>query len=106
MRAGRLSSTITIERRGPATKNGKGAKAPVWVPVLSIRAEILSSDARAFLAEPGETVERGIVFRVRFRDGIEPGDRVTCGGVEYQLAEIKEVVRRRVLELRCTGGAS
>ncbi len=104
MRAGRLTSTIAIERRGADSLDAAGTPAETWEPVLTTRAEVISSDARTFLAEVGEGVERAVVFRVRYRDGIEAGDRVTCVGTAYQLAEIKAVVPRRVLELRCTEG--
>lgn len=100
MRAGRLTSTLIITRR-TETIEADGKASDTWAPVLTTRAEIISSDARAFLAEAGEQTERAVVFRVRYRDGIEPGDRVTLGGQAFQLVETKEVVRRRVLELRC-----
>lgn len=102
MRAGRLMSTIVIDRR-TETVDAAGIPADVWSLVLTTRAEVISSDARAFIAEAGEETETAVVFRVRFRDGIEPGDRVTYEGQEFSLVEMKEIVRRRVLELRCTG---
>lgn len=102
MRAGRLTSTIVIDRR-TETVDAAGTPADVWSPVLTTRAEVISSDARAFIAEAGEETESAVVFRIRHRDGIEPGDRVTYGERAFSLLEIKEIVRRRVLELRCTG---
>ena len=101
MRAGKLTSTVEIERR-TETVDANGTPADAWAPVLITRAQILSSDARAFIAEAGEQTESAIVFRVRYRDGIEPGDRVILAGREFKLVETNEVVRRRVLELRCT----
>lgn len=105
MRAGKLTSTIIITRR-TETLDQAGTPIDAWNPVATMRAEILSSDAKTFLAEAGETIERAIVFRIRHRDGIEPGDRVTLAGRDFDLAEIKAVVPRRVTELRCTGSAS
>jgi SPP1 family predicted phage head-tail adaptor len=104
MRSGRLKNTIEITRRGADAVDDYGTPIDTWAPVASMRAEIVTNDAQAFLREYGETVETAIVFRVRFRDGIEPGDRVTMDGRDFDLVEIKEVVRRRVLELRCAGG--
>lgn len=106
MRAGKLQSTITIARRGTATTGASGRKTDTWAPYFTTRAQILSNDAKTFLAEAGEETETAIVFRVRHRDGIEPGDRVTLGERVFDLVEIKEVVPRRVTELRCTGGKS
>lgn len=105
MRSGRLKSTILIERGTEGSPDRNGKRLTTWAPVLPpLRAEILTNDAQAFLREAGESVETGIVFRVRYRDGIEPGNRITMDGTEFALVEIKEVVRRRTLELRCTGG--
>lgn len=106
MRAGKLQSTITIARRSGATTGDSGRKTDTWAPFLTTRAQIISSDAKTFLAEAGEQTETAIVFRCRYRDGVEPGDRVILGDRVFDLVEIKEVVPRRVTELRCTGGKS
>lgn len=105
MRSGRLKSTIIISR-GAKEPGKKMTKEMIYTPFLTTRAEMISSDARSFLAEAGEQTERAAVFRIRFRDGIEPGNRVELDGLVYELVEVKAVVPRRVLELRCTGGAS
>ncbi len=98
MRAGRLKHTIAVTRR----VSKKGAP-DTYTPIATLRAEIISRDARAFIAEAGEQTEAAVVFRVRFRPGIEPGDLVTMGEREFAIDELKEIVARRVLELRCTG---
>lgn len=105
MRSGRLKSTIAITRLTLGTPDENGTPHDVWVPVLPpLRAEILTDEDQAFLRTYGESSETAIVLRVRFRDGIEAGDRITMGGSEFALIEIKEIVQRRVLELRCAGG--
>ncbi|MER2263883.1 phage head closure protein [Methylobacterium oxalidis] len=100
MRAGLLKNTILIARRYELVDEF-GTPTDTWTPIARLRAEVVSSDAKTFLAEAGEQVEAAIVFRTRFRTGIEPGDRVTYLGRDYDLVELKETVARRVMELRC-----
>lgn len=102
MRAGRLKHTIEITRRVETIGEG-GTASDTFTPIASLRAEIVTRDARAFIAEAGEQTEAAVVFRVRYRAGIEPGDFVALGDREFALVELKEIVARRVLELRCTG---
>lgn len=104
MRAGMLTSTITISRCTSAVKGQGGSRKSVYTPFLTTRAQVISSATSAFLAEAGEQAETAIVFRIRHRDGIEAGNRVTLDGREFDLAEVKEIERRLILELRCTGG--
>lgn len=105
MRSGRLKHTILIERATEGVGDKHGTRLKTWAPVVPpLRAEILTDEDQAFLRAYGESNETAIVLRVRFRDGIEAGDRVTMDGSEFALIEIKEVVHRRVLELRCAGG--
>ena len=109
MRAGRLISTITVERRTESL-DAAGTPSDTWAPVLTTRAEIVSDNAQAFLRDYGEATDSAAVFRIRFRDGIAPGDRVTVDDRlsiaerTFEVVELAEVVRRRVLELRCKRG--
>ena len=103
MRAGRLKHPITITRRVETVGKGGTPSPDTFTPIAHLRAEIVTRDARAFIAEAGEQTESAIVFGVRCRDGIEPGDFVTLGEREFQIEELKEIVARRVLELRCKG---
>jgi SPP1 family predicted phage head-tail adaptor len=100
MRSGPLKNIIMIARRVEIV-NEFGTPTSTWAPIARLRVQTISGDATAFLAEAGEQIETVFVFRTRFRTGIEPGDRVTFVGREFELVEIKEAVARRVLELRC-----
>lgn len=42
-----------------------------------------------------------IIFRIRWLDGITNADRIVYGGVNHNLKEVKEIGRRKGLELRC-----
>ncbi|GJE00906.1 head-tail adaptor protein [Methylobacterium isbiliense] len=101
MRAGRLDQTITVERR-VETLDDAGTPVEAWHPVATARADLIQNTTEAFLREPGQTAEARVVFRVRFLPDLELTDRIVLDGVPHRLVEVKEVVRRRVLDLRCS----
>lgn len=99
MRAGKLDRTIIIER---LTKTLNENRMPVfaWTNFATVRAEILQQSANEFLTGFGEAEAGAIIFRIRYLSGITTADRVTYAGTVYDLQEIKEIGRRRGLELR------
>jgi SPP1 family predicted phage head-tail adaptor len=99
MRAGKLDRTIGLER---LTKTLNGNRTPVsaWTNIATIRAEVVQQSANEFLSSFGEAENCAIIFRVRYLPGISTADRVTYNGTAYDLEEIKEIGRRRGLELR------
>jgi SPP1 family predicted phage head-tail adaptor len=100
MRAGKLDRTIAIERQ-TETVNAAGSVASTWTNIATVRAELIQASAREFLEAHGETESTTIVFLVRYVAGITTDDRVTYAGATFDLVEIKEIGRRRGLELRC-----
>jgi SPP1 family predicted phage head-tail adaptor len=100
MRAGRLDRSIIIERKTEAVSDS-GAVASSWSVIASPRAEVLQASAAEFLTGMGEEERGTIVFRIRYVAGITTEDRITYSGEAYNLVEIKEIGRRRGLELRC-----
>lgn len=100
MRAGRLDRTITIERATETISPSRSVSA-VWTAIASPRAEVLQASTNEFLAGMGEGERTSIVFRIRFLAGITTEDRVTYSGAAYNIREIREIGRRRGLELRC-----
>lgn len=99
MRAGKLDRTITIERQ-TETVAASGSVSNGWTAIATVRAEIVQQSANEFLSGFGETENSTIIFRVRYLPGITTADRVTYNGKPYDLEEIKEIGRRRGLELR------
>ncbi|MDH7785174.1 SPP1 family predicted phage head-tail adaptor [Ochrobactrum sp. 19YEA23] len=99
MRAGKLDRQITIERK-TKTKTPTGGIVESWQAMATIRAEIVQQSATEFLTGYGEAENGTIVFRVRYLGGITTADRVSYNGTAYNLKEIKELGRRRGLELR------
>ncbi|MDE4173668.1 phage head closure protein [Phaeobacter sp. PT47_59] len=101
IRAGKLDRQITIERKGE-TVAASGAVMSEWLPVATIRAELVQRSADEYLAGFGEADAGGAVFRIRYLAGITTADRVTCDGEAYDIDEIAELGRKRGLELRCS----
>lgn len=99
MRAGKLDRSINIERE-TETVTPSGSVRKEWQAIATMRAEIVQQSAAEFLTGYGEAENGTIIFRVRYYPGITTADRVSYDGAAYNLKEIKEIGRRRGLELR------
>ncbi|PRA89069.1 head-tail adaptor protein [Ochrobactrum sp. MYb29] len=99
MRAGKLDRQITIERK-TKTKTPTGGVVESWQELARMRAEIVQQTATEFFTGYGEAANGTIIFRTRYLGGITTADRVSYDGAAYNLKEIKELGRRRGLELR------
>ena len=99
MRAGKLDRTITIERPTEVVAPS-GSVSNSWTTVAEVRAEVVQQSANEFLSGFGEAENGTVIFRVRYVPGITTADRVHYNGAAYDLEEIKEIGRRRGLELR------
>lgn len=100
MRAGKLDKTITIERSEIAL-NPYRNQITTWVPVANMRAQIVNAATEVFIRGQGATTETSIVFRMRWLDGVTTGNRITYDGAAYDIKELKELGRRRGLDIRC-----
>ncbi|OWU84466.1 head-tail adaptor protein [Oceanicola sp. 22II-s10i] len=99
MRAGKLDRLITIERQ-TETVAATGAVSKEWAAVATVRAELVQQNADEYLAGFGEAEGGGAVFRVRYLAGITTAERLNYDGAAYDIDEVVEIGRRRVLELR------
>jgi len=101
MRAGKLDRVITIERATTVIDDA-GTPQPSWATIATLRAQIVKQSADEFIrSEGGGTSETAIVFRTRYLEGVRLDDRVTYDGASFDVKELKEIGRRRGLELRC-----
>ena len=100
MRSGKLDRTVTIDRF-TETVNEYGQTIQDWVTVATVRAQLIQSNTEEFMRGWGESAEAAIVFRIRHMDGLTLADRVTYDGKAYDLKEVKELGRRKGLDLRC-----
>jgi SPP1 family predicted phage head-tail adaptor len=99
MRAGRLDRSITIQR---STYEVDPAGSPIytWQDVATVRAEIVQANTEEFIRSYGASDETLVIFRLRYLDGITNADRVIFGGERHDIKDVKEIRRRRGLELR------
>lgn len=106
MRAGKLDKSITVQQF-TNTVDEYGTPVMTWTDLATVRAQIVQATTEEFIRGFGASDETVIVFRIRWLDGMQLADRIMFDGRAPNLKEIKEIDRRRGLELRCiaTGGA-
>lgn len=104
MRAGKLTNTITIERLVEAPDD-YGVLRQTWTPIATVKAEIVQTSTQEFLKTAGESAETVVVFRIRYLEGVTPADRILHATGRYDVKEIKEIGRRRGLEIRSRGAS-
>lgn len=102
MRAGQLNRTIAILARGPDELDAARAPTPTWRFLAEVRAELVEADTAEFLRGYGEEGETAIVFRIRYLSGVTTACRVVYEYRNFDVKAVKEVGRRRGLELRLT----
>jgi SPP1 family predicted phage head-tail adaptor len=100
MRAGKLDRTIVLQRSLPAEGDGYGNRELAWSPIATLRAQIVQAATAEFMASYGTGAEEVVIFRTRFVEGVTLADRVVYEGTAHNLVEVKEIGRRRGLELR------
>lgn len=102
MRAGRLDRKVTVERRTADTSDPYGTVLYTWAPLVTLRAELIEPRVEEFLrGDQGTTIEAHRVFRTRYYDGLTTADRVLYLGELHDVVAVKEIGRKRGLELRC-----
>ncbi len=99
MRAGKLDRTITIQSF-TNTVNEYGTPIMTWNDVATLRAQIVQSSTEEFI-RAGAVDETVIIFRTRYLSGVTNADRIAYDGSTFNLKEVKEIGRRKGLELRC-----
>jgi SPP1 family predicted phage head-tail adaptor len=99
MRAGKLDRTITIERAGE-TLDEYGVPSEGWAPVATVRAQLVQASTEEAIRAYGAATEVLTIFRTRFVEGVTPADRITYDGRPHNIVELKEIGRRRGLEIR------
>ncbi|NTA48028.1 phage head closure protein [Agrobacterium tumefaciens] len=99
MRAGKLDRSITVQSF-TSTVNDYGTPIETWTDVATVRAQIIQSSTEEFLTS-GATDETVIIFRTRYFGAVAPKSRIIFEGEEYNVREVKEIGRRKGLDLRC-----
>lgn len=100
MRAGKLDRVITIERATAGASDSYGVPSSTWATLATLRAQIVQASTEEFVRAFGDSTETAVIFRTRYLDGVTLADRVAYEGAVHNLVEVKEIGRRRGLELR------
>jgi head-tail adaptor len=102
MRAGKLDRTLEFKRpNSNLTVSPDGAVSEYWNVFAITRAELVSDALTEAPATYGSTSSDELVFRIRYRTDLRLGDHVHYGCQVLKLTGIRELGRRRALELRC-----
>lgn len=102
MRAGSLDRVVIVQRASE-TQDQFGGKSAGWADLATVRAQLIQSATSEFMQAGGEQAERVLAFRIRWVSDLRNADRVVFEGAPYEVIEVKEIGRRRGLELRCRG---
>jgi SPP1 family predicted phage head-tail adaptor len=102
MRAGKLDRTITIQAWDENPEpDDYGTVTPVWVDFATLRAQIIEASTEEYQRAYGEGGNTAVVFRTRWQAGVTVGHRVVYDGKGLNIRDLKEIGRRKGLELRC-----
>lgn len=99
MRAGDLDRRVTIRRLTLGADDGYGNQVEEWTDVATLWAEVKQTGGTEFLAAGRIGDETRLTFRVRYLAGITTTDRAVYQGVEHDIVEVRELGRRKGLEL-------
>lgn len=101
MRGGALDRVITLQA-GVSTIDDAGTPTLTWSDFATdVRAELIEASTAEYLRGYGEGENTAVIFRTRWLDAVTPALRVQYAGRDFNVREVKEIGRRRGLELRC-----
>jgi SPP1 family predicted phage head-tail adaptor len=100
MRAGKLDRIIRIDRYDAGAVDDYGTPAPAFTPLATLRAQVVQSSTEEFIRAYGASDETVIIFRTRWLADVTNADRISYEGGYFNLKEVKEIGRRKGLELR------
>lgn len=99
MQAGKLDRLIIVER-STYTSDDYGNPVYAWTEVATLRAQLIQATTEEFMRGWGASSEAAIIFRTRFIEGVLLSDQVVYEGQRHNIKEVKELGRRRGLEIR------
>jgi SPP1 family predicted phage head-tail adaptor len=106
MRAGQLDRIIEVQDFVAGEPNPWGEVEYTWATFATLRAQIIQETTEEFLRNYGVTAEQAIIFRTRYVEGISTLFRVQYEGRQFNIREVKEIGRRKGLDIRCVGLAA
>ena len=98
MRAGRLDRIILIQRK-TTSADSFGEPIETWATVATVWAEMVPVRGQERYAAMQQIAEIDTVFRIRYRAGITPLDRISYNSRLYDIKHVLEIGRFEGLEL-------
>lgn len=99
MRAGKLDSSITVQRF-TNTVDDYGTPVSTWTDLVTSRAQIIQQSTEEFIRGYGASDDAIVIFRVRWIDDITTADRIAFDGETYNIKELKPIGRRKGFDIR------
>lgn len=99
MRAGSLDRIITVQRASEI-RDELGQVTQTFATIATLRAAKIQASTTEFLQGAGLQGEAAVIFRTRWLDGLTVRDRVLCEGIAHDIKELKEIGRRKGLDIR------
>jgi SPP1 family predicted phage head-tail adaptor len=100
MRAGKLDRQIKIQSVSN-TVDDYGTPVVTWTDFATVRAELVDPAIQEPARDYGETPNFTATFRIRWLADVTSLHRVQFEGRNLNIREVREIGRRRGLELRC-----
>jgi SPP1 family predicted phage head-tail adaptor len=104
VRSGRLDRRLTLQRR-TLIENDYGEAVETWTDLATVWAEKIPVRGAERYAAMQTVAEVDCKFRIRYRRGVTPLDRVVCEGITYDVQGVLEIGRREGLEILAKGRA-
>lgn len=102
MRAGKMDREITIEAYTRTGTTPGGAPIMTWATFATVRAQLIQSSIEEYQRAYGEGANTAVIFRIRWLEGVTVEHRIRYAPETYlNIREIKEIGRRKGMELRC-----
>ncbi|MDQ6434387.1 phage head closure protein [Mesorhizobium sp. LHD-90] len=100
--AGSFDRRIDVQRPAESRDAGTNAVIVSWSTHLaSVPASIRRASGREFLDADQVQSERRAVFTIRYADVVVTDRVLADDGLTYGISDIREIGRRRFLELQC-----
>lgn len=101
MISARMDRQITIQEYTVTGTNDYGEEIKDWVDFATVWAEVKQQSARE-VWQAGKVSETEMMFRIRYRSGINTKMRIVYDGDNFDIGGVREIGRRDGLEIQAT----
>jgi len=105
MNPAEFNRRITIQHQNGHTRDAEGNTLPNWEDFLTLWAgrAPLTTRWREFFGSSAENAEMVVVYKIRYRKGIQPNMRVIDDDQVYDIVAVLDDIdgRRRITHLMC-----